>query len=150
MGIKHGLSDQEKFERFLEVSTHKTYKGTPCMEWTGCLSHNGYGQWQNTARQHVRAHVFSYETHVDLVPKGLILDHLCRNRKCVNPKHLEPVTNKENIRRGNGLAGKNARKTHCKRGHKFIASNTYTYPSGNRECRTCRRLYFYKGYQNNG
>jgi hypothetical protein len=70
------------------------------------------------------------------------LDHLCRVRHCVNPAHLEVVTLHTNVTRGNGWAGRNARKTHCKRGHEFTPENTIPLRNGGRECRQCRREYY--------
>lgn len=70
----------------------------------------------------------------------LELDHLCRNRRCCRPDHLEPVTHKENVLRGMAPSAINARKTHCKRGHEFTAENIYPSPDGVRRCRECRRL----------
>ena len=71
------------------------------------------------------------------VPVGLELDHLCRVTRCVNPLHLEPVTHRVNVLRGEGLAAQNARKSHCIRGHAFDDANTIIQASGKRSCRTC-------------
>lgn len=115
-----------------------------CWEWSGKRDKRGYGNKQihkprPTSQQ---AHRWVYEKLVGPIPKGLTLDHLCRNRLCVNPDHLEPVTSRENILRGTGGAALNARKTHCKRGHPFDAANTFSSPSAptKRQCRVCRRL----------
>ncbi len=112
-----------------------------CWEWTGSC-HWGYGQFWNGIKQ-VKAHRFSYEFFNGKVPDGLDLDHLCRNRKCVNPDHLEPVTRSINCLRGAGRfrAGlvKSAR-THCQHGHPYTPENTYIRPEGYRCCRTCRLL----------
>jgi hypothetical protein len=111
-----------------------------CWEWTAQRTPNGYGRfWPGSAG--VLAHRWAYEALVGLIPEGLQLDHLCRNRGCCNPAHLEPVTNAENQRRGFGPPGLHARATHCKRGHEFTEENTYRRPSRShvRECLTCLR-----------
>jgi hypothetical protein len=82
------------------------------------------------------AHRYGYELQVGSVPDGLTLDHLCRNRACVRASHLEPVTSKVNILRGEGLAAKNAAKTHCDNGHLFSEANTLR-TSIQRVCRIC-------------
>jgi hypothetical protein len=79
------------------------------------------------------------ELFVGPIPEGLVIDHLCRNRGCINPTHMEPVTNAENVLRGEGPTAVNARKTHCKRGHPFDDVNTYVYAKG-RACRMCHQL----------
>lgn len=106
-----------------------------CWVWTGAV----WGKY-GTARIGVKAyaaHKLAYTYWIGAVPPGKQLDHLCRNTLCVNPKHLEPVTPKENVLRGESLSAKNARKTHCKRGHKLDDANTYMRPDGTRGCRNC-------------
>ena len=110
-----------------------------CWLWLGSARGNGYGGGLANGKNY-RAHRFAYERCVGLIPNGLTLDHLCRNRICVNPKHLEPVTSRENNLRGIGWAGVNAKKTHCLRGHEYTAQNTMWRKNGCRYCRTCRRL----------
>ena len=115
-------------------------KSAGCWLWIGYLDpQHGYGKWNprsGGSPQH--AHRVAYEQLVGPVPEGLHLDHLCRVRRCVNPDHLEPVTPRENNRRGYGFAGVHARKTHCPQGHAYDAANTYLY-RGMRMCSTCRK-----------
>jgi hypothetical protein len=110
-----------------------------CWRWDGRAT-NGRGYvLMSYAGQQWLAHRFVYTVLVG--DPGPTLDHLCRNRACVNPAHLEPVTNKVNILRGNGSPAHNARKTHCPRGHPFSEENTYLFTrkdgSRYRQCRTC-------------
>jgi hypothetical protein len=102
-----------------------------CWEWTGSLN-KGYGQW--SARM---AHRLVWEVLVGPIPDGLTLDHLCRNSRCVNPDHLEPVTQAENNRRGYGWPAANARKTHCPEGHPYSGRNLILF-RGSRYCRECK------------
>lgn len=113
-----------------------------CWEWTASLMHNGYGQFSiDRQGRLVAAHRAAYEHWVSSIPVGLQLDHLCRNRKCVNPDHLEPVTQRENMLRGIGPAALAARATHCKRGHPFSPENTLRLRTRNeRVCRTCKHI----------
>lgn len=82
------------------------------------------------------AHRVAYEEIMGPVPEGLELDHLCRTRSCVNPSHLEPVTHRENMNRGDVAT---RRKTHCPKGHPYDEENTGIY-NGYRNCRACARL----------
>ena len=133
-------------ERFYE-KIHKSEGSlnTECWVWRVCKDRHGYGQF-GYLRKVVSAHRFSYELHKGPIPEGLDLDHLCRNRACVNPDHLEPVTRLENIMRGDGpeLARKrNLARTHCKHGHEFTPENTYVRSrkgSIRRECRKCHAI----------
>lgn len=86
----------------------------------------------------VRAHRWAYLHFVGKIPAGLDLDHLCRNRWCVNPEHLEPVTRSENLTRGYAARGP---KTYCKHGHRFDPENTFQRSDGGRGCRACRTAY---------
>lgn len=108
-----------------------------CWEWTAGLSVAGYGMFFDGERD-VLAHRWSYAWFVGALVPGLQIDHLCRNRMCVNPMHLEQVTARENQLRGFGFSGRKARQTHCIRGHEFTPENTYRQPGTNkRTCRTC-------------
>jgi hypothetical protein len=120
---------------------------TGCWNWTSKINDNGYGLIASvveTGKRPIeqRAHRVVYEMHKGPIPEGLDLDHLCRNRKCVNPDHLEPVSRAENLRRGSSEHSRG--KTHCKRGHEFTPENTYWTKAGYRNCLACRPLY-YKG-----
>jgi hypothetical protein len=133
---KYGPLDRSGIERFMslcEPSVINQYNGTACLEWCGFVK-KGYGDFEGC-----HAHIFAYKYHVGSIEKGFVLDHLCRNRKCVNHLHLELVTARENILRGNGLAAINSKKTHCKRGYEFTIDNTYIPKNrASRECRQCR------------
>jgi hypothetical protein len=110
-----------------------------CWIWQRAISKNGYAQQVRDGRQQ-GVHRLFYEDFIGPIPDGLQLDHLCRVRACVNPGHLEPVTCGENLRRSPlTLAGQNAVKTHCAKGHPFDEANTYITAKGNRQCRRCQR-----------
>ena len=107
-----------------------------CWLWIGAQQYSGYGIWSFRGRDRL-SHRFVYEWLRGPIPKGLTLDHLCRVTSCVNPSHLEPVTMKVNILRGNGWAGRQARQTECKRGHPLSGENLYMVGTM-RNCRSCR------------
>lgn len=107
-----------------------------CWLWTGYLTSTGYGTFYEEGRQW-SAHRESYELFVGPIPSDLVIDHLCRVRRCINPTHLETVTRRENNIRGIGWAGTHANKTHCVNGHEFAGKNLYIHPDGRRVCRRC-------------
>lgn len=108
-----------------------------CWLWVG-QSTQGYGTF-SLANRKVRAHRWLYEQMRADIPAGLHLDHLCRRTLCVNPWHLEPVTNQINVLRGESPLARQAAQQFCKRGHEFTRENTYTDPRGHRSCRICER-----------
>jgi hypothetical protein len=140
---------------------------TGCWLWVAATDEHGYGQIGSGGKLKsnggtgvlIPAHRAAYELYREPIPEGLHLDHLCRHPECVNPWHLEPVTQQENTKRGNvSLSNSQRHKdtTHCKRGHKYTKENTYVqvrkYKSGfvskMRSCITCRRE-MAKEYQRN-
>lgn len=108
-----------------------------CHLWTAG-TYDGYGRFWMNGRT-INAHVAAYIIFVGDAPPHLVADHLCRRRECVNPSHVEWVTNEENVKRGDGITAKWARSTHCIHGHEFTPENTYRDRRG-RSCRTCRRI----------
>lgn len=118
----------------------KVVKTEGCWEWNAGLDHHGYGAFFLNGGMK-KAHRVAYEWEVGSIPGGLDLDHLCRNRKCVKPEHLDPVTRRENLDRGEGSAvtkARHAAKTHCPRGHPYSGENLRM-KGKNRLCRTCGR-----------
>jgi hypothetical protein len=123
-----------------------------CWLWKGGLNKGGYGRFRAGTRT-IPAHRYSYTLFKGEIPEGLHLDHLCRVHNCVNPDHLEPVTPKENVFRGNSFAAINATKEHCPKGHPYDESNTLLCQRPNkdikRRCKACQSLYMkeYKARQ---
>jgi len=121
---------------------------TKCWLWTAATIRSGkrrYGYFHfGKSGEHVLAHRFSYELHYHVtIPEGMTIDHVkvrgCTNTLCVNPHHLEVVTQKVNLLRGVSPSALHAKKTHCPQGHPYDEENTYVYPSGGRKCRICHR-----------
>jgi hypothetical protein len=114
----------------MERFWRKVEKTETCWNWLGALNDAGYGRIGYNAKVGY-AHRFAYELLVGPIPEGLTIDHLCRNRRCVNPDHLEPVTQGDNVRR-------RPFKTECKHGHAYDEKNTYVLTNGRPACRKCR------------
>ena len=112
---------------------------TDCVIWPLSRFRNGYGQaTPDPGRTTHLAHRREWERAYGPVPAGMTLDHLCRNKACINVDHLEVVTMRENVLRSNNVCAQNARMSACSEGHPFDETNTYRY-SGRRHCRVCRR-----------
>jgi len=126
---------RERFYSKVQLHSTTVYEGTPCWEWRAFINPDGYGIFWFDKRMR-GAHIYAYREAIGPIPEGHTVDHLCRNRRCVNPLHLEAVPGVDNVLRGEGPTARNARKTHCNHGHEFTAENTYT-SDGNRHCRTC-------------
>lgn len=118
----------------------KVRKSKGCWNFIGSVGKDGYGKFYIDGKMEM-AHRVSYKIKVGEIPKGLNIDHKCRNRACVNPKHIEPVTQRENVMRGLGVARFNSEKTHCIHGHEFNYINTRITKDGERACRVCARLW---------
>lgn len=112
-----------------------------CWHWPKSKTSDGYGQLHFNGKKHY-AHRFFYESIVGKIPKDKEIDHLCRERDCFNPKHLELVSSRENSLRGNGIPAINAQKDKCIRGHLFTEENTYRppYRKNSRLCLECRKV----------
>lgn len=121
----------------------KFVRGAPdeCWLWTAAATKRGYGRFWLEGKR-ISAHAAAWLLYRGPISDGLVVDHVaargCRNTLCVNPAHLEPVTQRENVLRGRSPAAKRARQTHCKRGHEFTPENTGRH-HGWRRCRECHR-----------
>lgn len=117
------------------------YAESGCWEWTLRTNNKGYGLIRISGENQIStyAHRVSYVVFKGPVPDGKQIDHLCRNRICVNPDHLEAVTAQVNVLRGNTVSAVNAAKTHCVHGHAFDPDNTKFDKRGRRSCRQCLR-----------
>ena len=147
------FSNREKFSlpitrflRFIRVSETNFYNGTPCWEWLGSKTGAGYGDFCIDGRRgkkfRTTAHQFSHVYFIGAVRRGREIDHLCNNRGCVSPLHLEVVTHSENVRRSyerGRVAYRKKRPTHCPKGHEYTPENT-ALTKKSLYCKACNKL----------
>lgn len=137
----------EKSRQLKEKLWERIRQSGSCWLWTGITTKaagadrgkrkaSRYGILYFDGRLY-RAHRTMWELLRDQIPDGYVIDHLCGNTLCVNPSHLEPVTNKENIRRGGSVSAHNSRKTHCPKEHEYTKENTRIDVNGHRHCKKC-------------
>lgn len=130
--MRHG-TEEERFTKRIEAC-----RTEGCWIWDKALQGDGYGYFHRTNGGTTYAHIVSWERVNGPVPDGCELDHLCREIRCFNPAHLEPVTHQVNVLRGIGKPAKRAQQTHCINGHEFTPENTYLTRRG-RDCRACHK-----------
>jgi hypothetical protein len=123
------------------------FKTDKCWLWTGNKIPSGYGYF-SVRRNRFRVHRFAYELVNGPILSGLDIDHLCGVRNCVNPAHLEAVTHRDNVLRGNTFAARNVAKTSCPSGHPYDGENTYL-DGRSRHCKICMRIGLRRRYQAN-
>ena len=135
-----------KKTRGLSTADHLLYRSflapSGCWEWAVARQPNGYGRVTTGGRAQL-VHRVAYREFVGPIPDGMVVDHLCSNRACINPAHLRVCSQQENLTAPHSLSppALNARQTHCKRGHEFTPENTYTSPAGKRTCRECAAMH---------
>ena len=133
------MSASSRIYAYTVVDFDQMFEGTPCWVWRKALN-KGYGVLSVKGTTTCQAHRVSYEAFIGPIPGGMHIDHLCRNRSCCNPEHMEVVTLAENVRRGR-VGENNRAKTHCPKGHEYTLENTRRNREGHRSCRTCEKVW---------
>jgi hypothetical protein len=111
-----------------------------CWIWKASKLESGYGLFTDEYGKTITAHRWSFQHFHGVIPQGLVIDHICRNPSCVNPKHLQAISQSDNIKRSLLVKARSAR-THCKNGHEFTPQNTrYVKGQRGRRCSTCAKL----------
>lgn len=145
-GIIEGHSRADSCRLFLlHKDKFSVCETTGCWVWMGASQSNGYGRAWNGSKTDY-AHRVMYQIYFSDIPAGMDLDHLCRNRACVNPLHLEPVSRSENLHRGTAgenIAAPHREKTHCPQGHPYSGDNLAV-RNGRRHCKACARDRYHK------
>lgn len=122
----------------VRLAAYSERQDNGCLLWLGHLDRKGYGTF-SVGERTTFVHRQAWENANGPIPDGLVIDHLCRVRNCINPAHMETVLPAVNTLRGDSPGGKYARRTHCDNGHEYDEANTYRTPKGGRTCRTCQR-----------
>lgn len=128
------MTETDMFARLpLPLRARIRVPDSPCWIWDAARLPKGYGTFDGTT-----AHRVVYAMLVGPIPDGFEIDHLCKNPTCVNPAHLEAITQLENNLRSNSVTAMRGRQRVCQRGHEFTPENTYVEQRGRRRCRKCR------------
>ncbi len=124
----------ERFEAMIDRSGE-------CWQWTGSIRPNGYASFY-VDNKTTSAHRFAYTAFIGPIPEGLVIDHLCRNRSCVKPAHLESVPQRQNVLRGASVTAEVVRRNSCVNGHELTEDNVYRWRGrpDQRMCRACHRV----------
>lgn len=136
LGVRQRPKRKLNFNDIESVMAKIDIDNTGCWNWTGHINQDGYGRITRNNKV-MPAYRYVYEIFKGPIPEGMTIDHLCENKACVCPDHLQPRTNRENILLGNNPAAINARKTHCDHGHEYTPENTILRKDGHRRCREC-------------
>lgn len=120
----------------------KVELGPGCWNWTGATNPSGYGRFAAVGRTLHGAHRVAFWLNGGTIPDGMVIDHICRNRRCVNPAHLRCVNRLINVHENSeSPAHLNSIKTHCTSRHPLADDNLFVRADGYRGCRECRRAY---------